>query len=185
MTDVLRILHQEHTNLGKLLKILERRFAELAASDANNLELIHDIFVYCQNFPDACHHPKEELILEKLKRRDPDAAARIGELTKEHSDIREKTNTLAQTVSRMLADETISRDAVQAMAQAFIEGYWRHMALEEEHFFPAARQALTVEDWRDIEAEINDPDDPLFSPHVAERYSRLRYEIFDVDGASC
>lgn len=185
MTDVLRILHQEHTNLGKLLKILERRFAELAAADANNLELIRDIFEYCQNFPDACHHPKEDLILKKLKVRDPEAAARIGDLTGEHAELREKTNSLAQTVSSMLADGTVSRDAVQESAQAFIETYWRHMALEEEQFFPAARRALTESDWRDIEHEINDPDDPLFSPHVAERFSRLRYEIFDVDGASC
>ena len=183
MSNVLRVLHQEHTNLGKLLKILERRFAEIATADGSNLELICDILEYCQNYPDACHHPKEDLILEKLKKRDPAAAKRFGDLEREHEKLGQNTKALSASVSRMLLDESVSRDEIYRSAQTFIEGYWQHMNFEEEQFFPSAERALTPTDWRDIEAEIKDPADPLFSPHTAERYWRLRYEIFETDGA--
>lgn len=183
MSNVLRVLHQEHTNFGKLLKILERRFAEIAAADSSNLELICDILEYCQNYPDACHHPKEDLILKKLWDRDPKAAKRIGDLEREHEKLGKDTKALAASVGRMLLDESVPREEIHGSAQEFIKSYWQHLNFEEEQFFPIAERALTPSDWRDIEAEIQDPADPLFSPHTAERYWRLRYEIFETDGA--
>lgn len=184
MSEILRVLHQEHTNIGKLLKVLERRVAELEAAEAGHLELIRDILDYFQNFPDACHHPKEDLVLERLKVRDPAAAEPAKGLGDEHAALAGLTDRFAASVDRMLADETIARDAVRAEANEFIQAYWRHMRLEEEHFFPAARRALTDQDWQDIAVELADPEDPLFSDRTAERYWRLRYEIFEADGAT-
>jgi branched-chain amino acid transport system ATP-binding protein len=52
-----------------------------------------------------------------------------------------------------------------------------HMTHEERFFLPAARAALTPEDWEDIKARAADQEDPLFGNEVGGRYEALRRDI--------
>lgn len=122
--------------------------------------------------------------MTRLESRDPKSAEAARRLADEHRTLAQLTEQLAGTVDRMLADDIVSRDAFRAETDAFIQAYWRHMAFEEDEFFPAARRALTDADWDAIAAEMTDPEDPVFDDTTAERYWRLRYEIVEADGAS-
>ncbi len=57
------------------------------------------------------------------------------------------------------------------------------MEMEETAFFPAALKALGPEDWAEIDAQVSDPDDPLFGAKVEKRFAALRQEILDLDRA--
>ena len=184
MSNVIRVLHQEHTNLGKLLKVLERRVAALGSAEASDLELIRDVLEYCLHYPSEVHHPKEDQVLAALRARDPKAAEPVKDLEAEHEELKRLTVDVAAKIDNALSDAPVSKDDIREAAAAFIETYWRHMTMEEDEFFPIALKTLTDEDWQAIDAKISDPVDPLFSEQAADKYARLRYEIFKADAAS-
>ena len=49
--------------------------------------------------------------------------------------------------------------------------------MEEEHFFPAAAQALSEQDWDEIDFKLFDSSDPLFDAAAHARFHGLRERI--------
>jgi len=183
MADLLHLLHQEHTNIGKLLTICERLVGSLATTDVRTLDMVCEVLEYMQAYPDVWHHPLEDAILKKLENRDVTTSKQIGDLEKHHERLAELTIELVAITKRILADETVSRDVFRQSVMSFVEKYRDHIRLEEELFFPAARRALTEADWEEIKSDFTDPGDPLFGSEASEHFMRLRFEIFQNDGA--
>src|SRR3974390_79247 len=86
MPHIGELLRQEHSNMESLLCILERELNVFGCGDRPDYEVILAVIDYFRDYPDACHHPKENLIVEKLKARDPVASASIGDLEAEHRE---------------------------------------------------------------------------------------------------
>lgn len=84
MTQVIGILREEHLNIEKLLLVLERELCVFNRAKRPDYHVVHSIIEYFQDYPDSCHHPKENMIFEKLKARDPIAAASVSDLEPEH-----------------------------------------------------------------------------------------------------
>ena len=103
------------------------------------------------------------MIFEKLKSRDPVAAANIGDLEIEHQEGASRLRRVAQAVERVLSDEDLLRQTVAEIIHDFINHERRHMEMEERIFFPAAINALRPEDWADIALKLADRRDPLYS----------------------
>ena len=61
--------------------------------------------------------------------------------------------------------------------ETFVRVYRHHIALEEGRVFPAAKQALSQEDWAEIDARLGHRDDPLFGDAIVERFRTLRANI--------
>ena len=68
---VIEILRQEHRNIEKLLLVLERELDVFARGDRPDYEVVHAVIAYFQVYPDAYHHPLEDMVFEKLKRAIP------------------------------------------------------------------------------------------------------------------
>ena len=75
MTYVVEVLRQEHRNIEKLLRVLERELSVFDRGDRPNYEAVLGVIDYFKDYPNSCHHPKEDIIFEKLKSRDPVTAA--------------------------------------------------------------------------------------------------------------
>ena len=86
MTYVVEVLRQEHRNIEKLLRVLERELSVFDRGDRPNYEVVVGVIDYFKDYPDSCHHPKEDMIFDKLKSRDPAAAAKVGNLHAEHEE---------------------------------------------------------------------------------------------------
>ena len=84
MTQILDILREEHRNIEKLLLVLERELGVFNRAERPDYHVVQSVIEYFQDYPDSCHHPKEDMIFEKLKARDPTAAASVGDLEAEH-----------------------------------------------------------------------------------------------------
>ena len=67
MTYVIEILRQEHRNIEKLLRVLERELSLFDRGERPDYEVIHAVIDYFTDYPDSCHHPKEDMIFERLK----------------------------------------------------------------------------------------------------------------------
>ena len=162
MTAVLEVLLEEHQTILRLLRALEHQIAVFAHEGAPDYDVVVGAAEYFLDFPDRCHHPKEDAVFGRLRDLHPAEAAAAGDLIVEHEALHERAQRFRETVRRLLNDTDIARDVIVAAAQDFIMAKRRHLSLEERRFLPLAEALLTPEDWTAIEGELTRRPDPLF-----------------------
>ncbi len=173
----IRTLRQEHADLARLLDLLDRQLDLFRRGGQPDYDLIGSILDYCLDYPDAVHHRHEDLVFDKLRARDAAAARAVGDLAAEHDGLAARTRKLADAVMRVIGEETVERESVHALAEDLVQAYRRHIAFEEERFFPAAEANLTESDWAEIDSRLDATDDSLFGDQVAARFRALREDI--------
>lgn len=181
MIEIIEILHQEHRNIEKLLRVLERELNVFDRGDRPNYEVVLAVINYFKDYPDSCHHPKEDIIVERFKARDPVGAAAIGDLRAEHLEGARRLQHVAQAVERVLSDEDLLRETVDDIVRDFINHERQHMAMEERVVFPAALKALQPEDWADIALRLADHYGSPTEPDFEEKFSTLRRNILELE----
>ena len=177
MAQIIEALLEEHGNIEKLLAVLEH---ELDLFDHNwrpDYDILQSIIAYFEDYPQRCHHPKEEMIFSRLRERDPAAAATYGDVDGEHESEAQRLRGFADAVNAVLADQEILRENFHAAVHQFIDSQREHLRKEETLLFPAALHALRAEDWADIDARMSDEKDPLFDGDVAEKFHNLERTI--------
>jgi len=174
---IIERLSREHRNIEILLGVLERELEVFDRGDRPDYEVIRAIVSYFELYPELYHHPQEDLVFAKLKLRDPTAAAKIGNLAREHQKGAERLRRVAQAIDGVLADREILRQNVDNIVRDFIESERRHIAMEDRDFFPAALKALEPQDWTEIASASTNHEDPLFSDAAEETFEELRARI--------
>jgi hemerythrin-like domain-containing protein len=177
MTRMIELLHGEHRDVEKLLNVLEDELKVFDRRERPDYEVIQAIISYFQDYPDCCHHPKEDMIFDKLKARNPPAAKRIGDVEAEHRQETERLDRVARVVRNVLLDREIARQTFSDVMRDFIDHQRVHMAMEERTLFPAAANALRPEDWQEIESKWNDKTETLFNVAMEEKCHSLRDRI--------
>ncbi len=176
MTEILDILREEHRNIEKLLLVLERELSVFNRAERPDYHVVQSVIEYFQDYPDCCHHPKEDVIFEKLKARNPTAAASVGNLGAEHGKGSKRLQRVARTVESILADREILRQSVDEIIRDFIDHERQHMAMEERVFFPAVVDVLQPQDWAEIYLSLTARMDPL-NTALEDKYRLLRHLI--------
>jgi hypothetical protein len=74
---IVAILHQEHRNIEKILLVLEQELSVFDRGERPDYEVVRAVISYFEVYPDAYHHPQEDMVFKKLKARDPAWAANI------------------------------------------------------------------------------------------------------------
>jgi hemerythrin-like domain-containing protein len=177
MPKLIEILFEEHQNIEKLLLVLERELDVFDRGGRVDYEILQTIIQYFQDYPESCHHPKEETIFRKLKARDPAAAKRVGDVEAEHAVETRRLGSFARAVEYVLADQEFLRENFHLAVREFIEHQRQHLEKEERLLFPAALRALQPEDWAEIDARLDDRKDPLFDCVIEEKFHDLQKTI--------
>ena len=180
-TYLIEVLRQEHRNIEKLLQVLEQELSVFDRGDRPEYEVIVRVFDYFQEYPDSCHHPKEDMIFDKLKSRDPAAVEKMADLRAEHEEETNRLRLAAQAVDRVLGDQDLVRETVSEIIHDFIAHQRQHMKMEEQIFFPSALNALQPSDWADIALKLADRCDPLNGPDLEQQFGILRRKILEVE----
>lgn len=180
MTYVIEVLRQEHRNIEKLLRVLERELSVFDRGERPDYDVIVATIDYFKDYPDCCHHPKEDMIFARLKARDTAAAAKIGDLEAEHRDGARRLRRAAQAVEAVLSDQDLMRRSVHDILRDFIDHERQHMAMEERLLFPAALDALRPADWAEIALQLADRQDPL-SQRLENKFNKLRRKILQLE----
>ena len=139
---IIERLSQEHRNIEKLLAILERELEVFDRGDRPDYEVIRAVISYFEVYPEVYHHPQEDRVFAKLRTRDPVAAAKVGDLAREHRKGAERLRRVAHAVENVLADAEVPRQNVDTIVRDFIAQERHHMMMEDRDFFPAALEAL-------------------------------------------
>jgi hemerythrin-like domain-containing protein len=172
---IIERLRREHHNVERLLVVLEREVKVLDHAGHTDYEVLRGIMGYFALYPEVYHHPQEDLVFAKLKIRDPAAAAKVGDLAREHRNGTELLQRAAQAVAAVFADsEVLLRENVVKTLRDFIEHQRRHMKMEDRDFFPAALKALQPQDWTEIASTLTSHNDPLFSDAAEQTFDTLR-----------
>lgn len=170
-------LKLDHRNMARLLDLIQGELEVMRAGEPADLDMLHSVMDYALHYPDICHHPKEDVVYRRLVRRDPTAEARVGDLIREHVRLSDLTRKLAAAIHNMAHDVELPRAWLERLVEEFLSAYRRHIAAEEQTFFPAAIVALTDEDWAEIDAAADGSEDPLFGGHLAGTYRGLYERI--------
>ncbi|MGF1640992.1 MAG: hemerythrin domain-containing protein [Rhodospirillales bacterium] len=179
MTRIVTVLRHEHGNIARLLKALERQMGILERAGEPDHDIIEGVIDYFLSYPDLYHHPKEELVFGRLCERDPAAANIIGDLKHEHENLAAKVRALASRVRVVCEGRATPGAGLTQLTREFVDCQLRHLEREERVFFPRALEALTDQDWAQLEARMTDEDDPLFGSDVGQRYQALHHDIIE------
>ena len=177
MSNIIQILLEEHRNIDRLLLVLERELEIFDRSEEPDYEILQAVIQYFQDYPENCHHPKEGMVFEKLKVRDPAAANRIGDAEAEHKIETERLRRLVEAVEEILAGREFLRQTFHDVVHDFIQHQRQHMDKEERLLFPAAVNGLRPDDWAEIDARLSDRKDPLFNGTIETKFQALQRMI--------
>lgn len=177
MSRMIELLREEHRDIAQLLDVLEDELKIFNRLERPDYDVIEAIIRYFQDYPDCCHHPKEDMIFAKLKLRNPGVAKRVGDVEVDHRQETERLDRVAKIVRNVLLDREISRQTFSEVMRDFIDHQRLHMAMEERSFFPAAANALRPEDWQEIDANWSDKTQTLFNVAMEEKCHSLRDRI--------
>ncbi len=177
MHPIIRKLHHEHVHLSRLLDLLDRQLAAIHAGDKPDYDLMLDIMNYVTHFPDLFHHPKEDLVFERLRARDPASTAVVGRLLREHRQIIGKGKEFFAVLENAVNDVILPRGSIEQTGRDYVGSLRRHMDTEEGDVLRRAEKALLPEDWERIEQAAQEGPDPLFGGVVAQDYRALAQYI--------
>jgi hemerythrin-like domain-containing protein len=173
MATLIDVLREEHRNIARLLDALEHQVQTFATGGAPDYDVVLGVADYFLDYPDLCHHPKEDLIFARLRERHTLRATALGDLLAEHRAIHLQARRFRATVGMLLGETDIAGSVIVEAAQSFIAAERRHMRREEDHFLPMAEQLLTEFDWSVIETQLKQSADPLFGDAIETRFKAL------------
>ena len=182
MSDAIALLEMDHVNSSKVLDVVQEQVTNIAQGAPVNYGLIESAVAYMSEYLDQCHHPKEELVYRKLLSRCPDMKESLVSLIGDHEELARLTGQLSQAMGEPRQDRVGLNERLVSQLKEFLEYYRRHMIMEEEYFFPAARQMLSRDDFAAIDFALFDQADPLFNRATEERFVELRDEILRLGG---
>lgn len=177
MNDLVQQLLDEHRQMDRVLDRLAAEIETFRAGAVPDYQLVQEIVDYCLDYPDVCHHPKEDAIHCVVVRRGPALPNAVADLGAAHQQLSLLVRRLHETVERVMRDETMSRDRFIGIAESFIDGYRAHMRAEETSFFPEALRRLDAADWSSLQARLEERANPLLAGSAIRRFVTLRSGI--------
>lgn len=176
--DAVTTLCDEHRYMSLLLDTLEERTRGEGPIPPSDYFLINDIVHYMHEYPDAVHHPTEDLMFAKLITRDPSTTAVVQSLQQDHERLTGNTDRILKLLRTAEAEQSVDAAvAVRTSCAQYIERLRAHIQSEESELFPRAVECLAVKDWKAIEAKLYAVEDPLFGRTVDSRFRPL-FEYF-------
>jgi hemerythrin-like domain-containing protein len=182
MAQVIDQLSRDHRKMHLLLDIVEEEMNSYREGRVPDFDLLRMIAEYTLHYPDLVHHPKEDLVFERLVMRDPGAEAVVGGLVEEHRRLSELTRRLAAAISNAARDVELPREWLDSLTKEYLLVNRMHMETEEKHLLPRAMAMLTDEDWAAISERVAHTDDPVFGKKVAAAYLSLHERILKFHG---
>jgi len=166
-------LREDHRNMTLVLNILDR-IADIAkAGEDPDFELVDEIMRYMTVYPDAVHHPKEDVVYTELKKRRPDLAVDLDDVPADHREIAELGSRLRDDVEAIIAGAAVRRENFIKDTSEYVQLLREHMQWEEEDLFRRVDemigeegQAFDVEKYQHIK-------DPVFELEIESVFRRL------------
>ncbi len=179
MSTVLGALHEDHRNINQLLDLLARELDVVEDESNGNFELMRDIMTYMTRYPDHTHHPKDDLMFQRMRARGVVSATEdtIAALLREHGALAKKGEAFHDVLRRVVDGAMVERQELLAAGRDYVEFLRYHARLEEEAVFAEAEMLLGDADWPVIMQTFEAQADPVFGPTVDREFRALYQHI--------
>ncbi len=171
--ELLQELREDHRNMAIVLDLLENVVKEAAEGKDPNFELVAEIMRYMTVYPDAVHHPKEDVIYDRLRHERPDLADGLEGVPEDHEAIATLGTRLRDDVEAINSGAAVRRDKLVEDMSEYISRLRSHMAREEDDLFERVDAMLDTEP---LEFDVSDYahiKDPVFELEVEAGFKRL------------
>lgn len=171
-------IRAEHRSLGQVLDTVQVLLSKVATGYmAVDFGLLAAALYYIDDFPERCHHPKEdEYLFKRLRLR---TSAFDGELDRLQTDHVRSATTLSALHRAMVLYQGGAPEGLRLL-DAAINSYAvdmrKHFATEEQLLVDAG-SVLTEGDWEHIAWAFAANDDPLFGANQRLEFTRLYHRI--------
>ena len=173
MRTVVAELRTDHRNMAILLGLLRREILTARRGGDPDFDLLTDIMHYLTYYADAVHHPREDLVYEKL-----DAAGQGNGLIfveSDHAELAADGKQLRDEVEAAISGAALAREKFVIDAMRYVERLEEHMRWEESDLF------LRADGMGDETVELGPlaVSDPVFGQDTSARYASLLAHIRD------
>jgi hemerythrin-like domain-containing protein len=176
MHTLLSQLQDDHRHLDRMLDLLEHQVGLLHHGSMPHYPLMFEIVAYLCEFPDRIHHPREDLIYQRMASFQAGLNSLIETILNEHARLHRITGEFGGLLRRVIERGDVPREAVVQAGHDFIQQHRMHIAREEREIYPCAEAMLDEVDWRRI-AELSPVGDPLNEGIGLSRYQTLRTAV--------
>jgi hemerythrin-like domain-containing protein len=177
MASQVGIWKQEHRNFARLLDLLDAQILEFHDGETPDYQFMLDAIDYLVDYADQVHHPREDVVFERLAVRVPQSRSIIEALKKEHAQLAATGQLLLSSLGAVVNGLMLTRGSVEEQAQRYIAAFRRHMQTEEGDVITTAAATLSEQDWREIQRLSAQREDPLFGVRLETRYESLKRQI--------
>ena len=103
--EIMVTLNNEHRYIASLLEALAEQADNLLPGRSPDYGMIHDIVHYMASYPDEYHHPREDLVFDRLLERDAEAREVVEQLLEGHREISRRGRGLLEELSRVTSGD--------------------------------------------------------------------------------
>ncbi len=168
-------LHNEHAYMFKLLDSLDEQAGMITRGEDADFGLLLDIVDYMQNFPSRYHHPKEDLIYQRMALRDDVSALEVAALLEEHRVLERLLARLADAIRDVHTMPTVlKKQRVGETCSQYEQLLKEHINTEESRILPRAIEVLREEDWFLIDQQSTPLNEIPIDNILTDNYSSLR-----------
>lgn len=166
-------LRTDHRNMVQLLDLLDAETVRLADADEPDYDLVYDIMTYMSEYPDAVHHPKEDMIYRHLRTNHDDIEESLRHIETDHKALGMASHEIRRDIDAIAADGVVSREALAASLRKYSEDLRKHMYWEEKDLFELADTLDDDESWAELLKSYDEASDPLFGNQTERRFQKL------------
>ena len=167
------LLKREHSNMRSVLVLIGGQLDALERGEQIDYVLLANALYYMRKYPSQVHHPKEDLIFERLAAGDPSYKREVARIQEQHQQIYELEEWLVNMALLSPLPHTTERQRLIEFGRHYLQLQRDHSITEEKTLFPRAADVLTRKDWAMVAGLVKEIEDPLFGQHRGERYQTL------------
>jgi hemerythrin-like domain-containing protein len=170
-------LREDHRNMIVVLDLLDGLIEEIEADKDPDFEMFDEVMRYMTVYPDAVHHPKEDIVYEQLREARPDLTEDLDHVPDDHSDIAHLGSLLRDEVEAVVAGGAVRREKMIEDATAYVRRLRNHIRWEEEDLFKRIDKML---DATAVQVDVSEYDhikDPVFELEIEAGFRRLLASI--------
>lgn len=171
--QLLSELREDHRNMAMVLNVLESTIETAASGEDPDFELINEVMRYMTIYPDAVHHPKEDIVYAELKQQRPDLADGLDDVPEDHAEIAVLGNKLRDDVEAIVAGAAVRREQFIKDALIYVGRLRRHMNWEETDLFVRIDTMIGEEPHAVDVGDFLRIKDPVFELEVEAGFRRL------------
>lgn len=170
---LMKELRQDHRNMAVVLDLLEDAVEQASLGKDPDFELVDEIMRYMTVYPDAVHHPKENVVYEQLRAKRPDLAKDLDDVPGDHDDIAALGSALRDDVEAINAGAAVRREKFIEDTSGYVKRLRDHMGWEERGLFKRIDEMLDADPQEFDVAEFDHIKDPVFELEIEAGFRRL------------